>query len=246
MTGPATAASNSRHHAKPAPNPTEPVVLSSNWAGPVVTGGTYSQVTTTFVVPTAKCSSQSTDSSFWAGIDGSGTSQTVEQAGVRVTCAHRHAQYVPWVEEFPAPESDIDPSLFTVAPGDTVAVTVVAHRSTDTYTLDDVTSGATFTTTAAAPQGATDSSAECIAEAPTGSKGIEKLTDFGTVHFSQCQVRVADPAAAHCQIVNGHGCPADSQITYNNIASNHHHKNRLQAETMSTNGGGFTVTWHHS
>jgi len=242
-----SAAGNSTHHSKkPATKQSTPTVLSTNWAGPVLTGDTYSQVDTSFVVPQARCSSRTTNASFWAGIDGAGTSLTVEQAGVRVTCAAKAARYVAWTEEYPAPESDIDPSQFSVAPGDTVNVVVSANGTTDTYTLTDVTSGATYTTSAAAPQGAADDSAECVAEAPTGSKGIEKLTDFGTVTFSRCTTSVAGSRSSGCQLVNSHGCPSASHVTYSNIGTRKHHLTRLQAETMSTTGGAFTVTWHHS
>jgi len=242
----ASPGANATHHAKrPAPKPSIQSGLSTNWAGPTVTGGTYSRVSTTFVVPRATCTSHYTDSSFWAGIDGAGSSPTVEQAGIRVTCDSKTAQYVAWTEEYPAPESDIDASQFSVAPGDTVKVIVSANSGTDTYTLTDVTSGATYTTSAAAPQGAADDSAECVAEAPTGSKGIEKLTDFGTVTFSQCTARVVGSRSA-CQLVTGQGCPSSSQLTYSNIGTVKHHSTRLQAETMSTTRGGFQVTWHHN
>jgi hypothetical protein len=242
-----TAAGNSTHHPKTTATRSTPNVLSTNWAGPVLTGDTYSQVATTFVVPQAKCSARSTDSSFWAGIDGAGTSPTVEQAGVRVSCGAHHAQYSAWTEEYPAPESDIDPSQFSVAPGDTVSVVVSAGAGRDTYTLTDVTSGATYTTSADAPRGAADDSAECVAEAPTGPNGIEKLTDFGTVTFSQCSATVAGArSSSSCDLVERRGCPSASQVTYSNIGTRKHHLTRLQAETMSTTGGAFTVTWHHS
>lgn len=221
--------------------------LSSNWAGPVLIGGIYDQVQTTFVIPRALCSAKDSDASFWAGIDGGGTSSTVEQAGVRESCVSGTASYVAWTEEAPAPEDDIDPAQFPVSPGDMIALTVIVNETTDAYTLDDVTSGSIDTVSATAPAGAADNSAECVAEAPTGAQGVLTLTDFGAVTFSNCDVKVVGPvAAADCHLVTGDGCPPGSQIVFSNIGRRKIISTKVKAETMVTAGGGFTVTWHHT
>jgi hypothetical protein len=57
---------------------------SSNWSGYAVTSGRpYSSVTASWVQPTGSCTSQTTYSSFWIGIDGDG-SNSVEQTGSEV------------------------------------------------------------------------------------------------------------------------------------------------------------------
>ena len=236
------------------PAPAINTVVLPNWAGPVVYGSTYDEVATTFVVPQATCSLDraATDASFWAGFDGAGApggSATLEQAGVRVSCQAGSAQYVAWTEQYPAGEDDINPAQFSVQPGDTVTVDAAARDATDTYTIRDVTSGTSFTRTSRVPAGATDASAECIAEAPEHGTALNTyypLTDFGTVTFSQCAAHAAAPVAGDCQVVTGQGCPAASQILYSTIGNSETHPTNTQANFAATQSGAFTVTWNHS
>lgn len=225
---------------------------SPNWAGPVLVGSVYDQVLTSFVVPPTTCSPSQqaeSDASFWVGLDGFGAdpkvSPTVEQAGIRVQCIAGTSTYFPWTEAYPAGEDDINPSQFQVKAGDTVAVRVVVSGTTDTYTLDDETTGATFTRSATAPQGATNASAECIAESPgqLANNQFYPLPDFGTVTFNQCVAQAVSPTVATCDLVSGQGCLSGSQRFLLSLADPSTESN---AESMSVAGDGFAVTWHHA
>ena len=160
---------------------------SLNWSGYGVDGGdgAFDSVGASFVVPAlVSCGAdEDSASSFWVGLDGL-ASQTVEQDGVDASCDDGTAQYFPWYEVYPSM-----PVLFpgiSVHPGDTVRATVTYLRGT-TYSLGltDVTHSTGGSVTASNP-GATDSSAECIAEDP-GSTPVP-YADYGSVSFSGCTV----------------------------------------------------------
>jgi hypothetical protein len=181
------------------------------------------------------------------GLDGV-TDGTVEQNGVDVACSGGQAYYLPWTEEYPAPPVYLQPSQFSVVPGDKVTVTVSATATTDTFTFNNATTDTSFTTTATAAQGALDNSAECIVEAPgAGYTGkYTKLTDFGKVTFTQCEAQAVSPTKANCNLVTGQGCPTGSHLVDANIGTRKHHSTKVHAATMLTGDGGFVVTWHHN
>lgn len=242
-------ASATARHPRPATHTHLRAGVSANWAGPAITGGAYSGVRTTFVVPAVSCPAGGgfMIASFWAGLDGAAAaSDTVEQAGLEVACEYGTAAYQAWTEEFPAPSTPVPAHDFSPSPGDRVTVSVAARGGTDTYTFRDLTSGRHYTTSAAAPRGARGASAECIVEAPTGRRGLEQLTDFGTVSFSGCRATLAGLPGA-CQVVSGAGCPSGSRITVDNIVGFRHHiLPQVKATTEPTGAGGFAVTWHHA
>ena len=238
---PATLAHRARgHHLKTA--------ISQNWAGPILTGGTYDKVTTTFVVPQASCSSgqPETIASFWTGLDGF-KSKTVEQAGVDIQCEFGVDSYQAWTEQYPRAAMPVDSTDFDVSPGDEVQVAIARQGDTDHYTLLDMTTGQMYHASATIPRGAQDNSAECIAEAPRGPRGIVPLTNFGSVSFSQCEAEVVAPVtASDCQLTSGSGCPGGSHVALDNIVGRKDHfLPVLDATAASDTGGAFTVTWHH-
>lgn len=222
--------------------------VSGNWAGPVRTGGSYEEVRTSFVVPQVSCPAGGGFmlASLWAGIDGAAaSSDTVEQAGINVECDDGTAAYQAWTEEYPAPSAPLPERDFSPAPGDDITVTVSVRDHIDTYTFADHTTGRHYTTSAPAPRGADAFSAECIAEAPTGRHGLEKLPDFGTATFSGCRATVAGSAGA-CRVVTGEGCPSGSHLTLDNIVGfRYRFIPVIKATTVAAGSGGFTVTWHH-
>jgi hypothetical protein len=153
-------------------------VESGNWSGYADTGSSFSHVAASWKEPTAASCSRRTTSlaAFWVGIDGY-SSSSVEQDGTLIECYEGTAYYYDWWEIYP--ENDVQ-VVNDVNPGDSISAVVT--RSGDSYTMgvtDSTNSGDSFSTTQTY-SGAADSSAEWIAEAPTGSTGVEPLTDFGT------------------------------------------------------------------
>lgn len=158
-------------------------VSSSNWSGYAATGaaGSFTSVSASWTQPALTCTSKTTYSSFWVGLDGYSNS-ALEQTGTEADCIGGKAAYGAWWEVLPASESAYS---VTVKAGDSLTASVARNSSgTFTMTLTDSTQGWTKTTTHAGSSGYQDSSAEVIAEATQVNGKIANLSDFGTVTFT--------------------------------------------------------------
>lgn len=160
-------------------------VSSSNWAGYAATGasGSFTSVSASWTQPTATCTAGSQYAAFWVGLDGY-TSKTVEQIGTEADCSGPTPAYYAWYEVYPGAGVN-----FTnpVSPGDKFTGTVTSQGSGKfQLVLKDTTQGWTQTINATGA-GADLSSAEAIAEAPSGTSGsasVLPLTNFGSVGFT--------------------------------------------------------------
>ena len=161
---------------------------SSNWAGYAATGasGSFTSVSASWTQPTATCSTGSQYAAFWVGLDGY-TSKTVEQIGTEADCSGPNPstpQYYAWYEVYPGAAVNF---ANPVSPGDEFTGTVTAQGN-DKFqlVLTDTTQG--WTQTISATQAGADlSSAEAIAEAPSGTSANSSplpLTNFGSVGFT--------------------------------------------------------------
>ena len=160
---------------------------SYNWSGYAAAGnrGAFTSAQSTFVVPAlSSCGpAESSASSFWSGIDGF-SSSTVEQAGVDVYCSDGSRLSFAWYEVYP--QAPIVLPQVTVRSGDTV-VASVNDLGGGTYRLQVVDpTSATGASVAVSLPGATNASAECIAEDP-GTTPVP-YADYGSVLFSSCTV----------------------------------------------------------
>lgn len=201
-------------------------VSSSNWSGYAATGGTgsFTSVSASWVQPTLTCTSKTTYSSFWVGLDGYNNS-ALEQTGTEADCIGGRAEYGAWWEVLPAAES---PYSVTVRAGDSMTASVTDNGDgTFTMTLTDSTEGWTKTTTADGSSGYQDSSAEVIAEATEVNGSIAKLSNFGRVTFTNA---TADG--------NSLGSYSPTEIV---MAGSRDTK----AQPGSISGGTFTDTWEH-
>lgn len=197
---------------------------SFNWGGYVASGATYSSVTSTWIQPTTRCSTKGVVS-FWVGLDGWGD-QTVEQTGTGVDCRTGTPQYYAWWETYPTNNQQTYTAT-TVAPGDRIKATVTVAGTQYTLTLVDSTQGWTRTTTAAAPAGAANASAEIVAEAASVNGTISPLPDFDAVSFSASGIGDGTPQLAGAQ-------PVDMI----NDA-----KSPISTTSAIDDTGGFTVTY---
>ncbi len=163
--------------------------VSSNWAGYVVTGTSFTAVSGTWVQPAASCTAGETSSSaFWVGLGGSSeASARLEQAGTTAECTGDGTTvYWAWYEL--VPEVAVKVAL-KVRPGDTISASVRVSGQTVTMQVRNVTrkTAVTKVRRMAAPD---TSSAEWIAEAPSlcAASGVCRtvsLTDFGAVRFTK-------------------------------------------------------------
>jgi hypothetical protein len=207
-------------------------VESGNWAGYADTGSAFSKVTASWTEPTGK-SSGSTESlaAFWVGIDGY-SSESVEQDGTIIESYEGTVYYYDWWEIYP--ENDVQ-VVNNVKPGDHITSTVT--RSGDSYTLsvtDSTTPSDSFSTTQTYSSGA-NSSAEWIAEAPSGSSGVEPLTDFGTWSDTSSSVTEGSSSGTISSFTDDEITQADSS---GNVED--------QPGALNSSGNAFTATWKRS
>jgi hypothetical protein len=197
---------------------------SSNWSGYAATGGGFSSVTSTWTQPTASCTSATTYSSFWVGLDGDGSS-TVEQTGTSADCSGGSPRYYAWYEMYP--KYPVNLSL-AIAPGDSITGTVsVTGNGRYTLHIHNNSTGGDFTTTQKGH--GSNYSAEAIAEAPSSRSGVLPLTNFNLVNFTGTLVN-GQPIGTF----NPDGIDMVSGTT-------------LKAKTGALSGGtDFSVTWKHS
>jgi len=187
---------------------------SSNWCGYALTPeavtpslGSVTYVSGSFTVPTVTGPTRGTAyAAFWVGIDGF-SSDTVEQTGVLAEIQNGKATYSAWYEFYPAGMVAISKTTggaaFSVNSGDAITASVSYSSSgsfTTTITDTEKTNGAveTFTSPATKVSGATEASAEWIAEAPAEQIGrmveVLPLADFGTVSFTACSATLTTGA----------------------------------------------------
>jgi Peptidase A4 family len=201
-------------------------VSSTNWSGYAATGnsGAFTSVSASWVQPTISCSSKTTYSSYWVGLDGYNNS-ALEQTGTEADCVGGRAEYGAWWEVLPASESAYS---VTVKAGDSLSASVVYNgNGTFTMKLTDSTEGWSKSTTHAGSSGYQDSSAEVIAEATEVNGQIAKLSDFGTVNFSG--------ATADGQSLGNY---APTEIVMAGSSD-------VKAQPGSISGGSFSDTWEN-
>ena len=150
---------------------------SQNWSGYVASGGTFTAVTGTWIVPAVSSASAGADAT-WVGIGGASSTDLL-QAGTQAVVSGGTVQYEAWIEMLPQPSQTVP---LTIAAGDTVTVTLTQQSgATWAISIDDQSSAQTYRTTVS--YASTLSSAEWIEEAPSAGRGIVPLSQFGTLRF---------------------------------------------------------------
>ncbi len=219
----ASVASHESHRLQTVGHGTKNAVQSGNWSGYAATTGTYTSVSSSWVQPTITCTSTTTYSSYWVGLDGYNNS-ALEQTGTEADCIGGTAEYGAWWEVLPASETAYS---VTVRPGDHLTATVTyAGSSNFTMTLADSTQGWTKTTTHKGSSGFQNTSAEVIAEATSVGGQIAKLSKFGTVNFTN-------------STANGTALGSLSPTEIIMVGSS----GATTAQPGAISGGSFGVTW---
>jgi Peptidase A4 family len=208
-------------------------VQSTNWSGYADTGSSFSKVTATWTEPSASsCGFTISLAAFWVGIDGY-SSSSVEQDGTLIECYFGTLYQYTWWEMYPT--NDIQTVGDTLAAGDSISASVV--RSGDSYTLavtDSTRPANSFSTTQTCSDCA-NSSAEWIAEAPSGEAGVYPLTDFGSWTAANATVTEGSTAGVISSFT-------DDEITMVDSSGNV----KAQPGSLNSSGNGFSVTWERS
>jgi Peptidase A4 family len=207
-------------------------VKSQNWSGYADTGSSFTQVAGSWLEPSASCSRSTTSlAAFWVGIDGY-ASGTVEQDGTLIECYRGVAYQYSWWEMYPT--NDIQVVGESVAAGDSITASVVRSGTSYTLVVTDSTHPANNLSTTQTCSGCANSSAEWIAEAPSGTLGIYPLTDFGSWKETAATVTEGTTAGVISSFT-------DDEITMIDPLG------LVKAAPGSlTSGNQFTVTWERS
>ena len=169
------------------------VWYTANWAGYVVTKGSFTDASAQFVVPAISCTNRATELSQWVGIGGAGIN-FLEQDGVNASCTNGSATYYAFYEMFGDAQvsgGGVVELQKTVHPGDVMVAAVRESRNRWHFRLNDVTGRWVFTTAINSPLPTTvRPSADFIVEGPlyTCSEGFpcvsDTLPDFTKAAFS--------------------------------------------------------------
>jgi hypothetical protein len=200
---------------------------SINWSGYASSSGgrgSYKSVSASWTQPAVTCpSSGDYYSSFWVGLDGDFTSNTVEQTGTDSDCIGGTASYYGWYEMYPQASHNY---LDTVAPGDSMNASVTyLGGGLFRLVLRDATQPWTETQTLSL-KSAKLASAEVITEAPSGGIGCSgtcPLADFGTANFTGSSLAPLNPQAI-------------TMVTSSGAV-------KARPSTPLGSGGSFTDTW---
>jgi hypothetical protein len=169
-------------------------LTSSNWAGVVDSGATYTGVSASWTVPTLQTSPSSGVSSTWIGIDGYSNTSLI-QTGTAQNISDGVTQYFAWYEILPAA-----PVLIGgVNPGDNISADVFEDSpGTWTITIEDTTLDAIFSEEFA--YDGPGSSAEWIEEMQMETPQ-PPLANFGTAQFTTLEFSSSDPGDAVSNLV---------------------------------------------
>jgi hypothetical protein len=200
-----------------------------NWAGYMATGGTYTSISGSWVVPevTAGTDPIAADAT-WIGIGGSKSSDLI-QVGTENTVEDGQVVGNTFYEQLPSSAQSI-PTV-SVNAGDTVTASIKEVSPGQwTVTIEDVTNGESYSNTVT--YASSESSAEWIEEAPSDGDGaIMPLDEFGSVAFTDGTTtdngNVVSITDSNAQVVSMENEAGESLAT---------------VSSLSSDGGGFTVT----
>jgi len=221
-------------------------VSSTNWSGYAATGGpsAFTSVIASWTQPSLNCAAEpntTTYSAYWVGLDGY-SDQTVEQIGTEANCVRNQPVYSTWYEMYPQNPYEVSVSLpvsagnqVTASVKYTPGTTTVNRRGRVTGTtpasyilnLANTTTGKSFTTSIAARQTYSRSSAEVITEAPY-SNGILPLADYGTANYTNA---------------TANGLPLGSFANLQNIVMQNPAGMLSTPSAFDTTNKNFNVTW---
>jgi hypothetical protein len=208
-------------------------VQSTNWSGYADTGSAISKVTGSWKEPSPSCGSQRESlTAFWVGIDGY-SSNSVEQDGTLIECYHRTAYQYTWWEMYPTNAIQVVGS--TLVAGDSITASVVRSGSSYTLSVTDSTHPADGFTTTQSCATCANTSAEWIAEAPSGTSGV-----FPLAHFSPW----ADSGST---VTEGSTSGVISSFTDDEITMvNSRGAVKAAPGPLNSGGNGFSVTWERA
>jgi hypothetical protein len=155
---------------------------TTNWAGYVSTGGDYTAVSGSWIVPTVSSDEDgevSADAT-WIGIGGVKSDDLI-QIGTQNVIEDDQLQTASFYEELPDSSETI--STINVSPGDSIAASIKqSSQGIWNVYIIDYSNGESFSNTVS--YDSSETSAEWIEEAPSDQSGVMDLDEFDTVNFT--------------------------------------------------------------
>jgi hypothetical protein len=207
-------------------------VQSTNWSGYADTGSSFSNVSASWTEPSASCGFTTQLAAFWVGIDGY-SSDSVEQDGTLIECYLGTAYQYTWWEMYPT--NDIQVVGETLAPGDAITSTVTRSGTSYTLTVTDSTNSANSFTETETCSSCANSSAEWIAEAPSGSTGVYPLADFKSWTASGASVTEGSTSGTISSFT-------DDEITMIDSSG----RTKALPGSLNSSGNSFSVAWERA
>jgi hypothetical protein len=165
------------------------VQYSTNWAGLVLIGNSYTSVTGTIVVPTPKQPSGGNTrtqyaASAWVGIDGDTCDSAILQTGVDFYIQGGQVSFDGWYEWYPDYSYNFD--TFRVSAGDTIRMTVTAtSTAAGNAMLENMSTGQSVSQSFTRESNVLcETNAEWIVEDFSDGNSLVPLADFTTVTFT--------------------------------------------------------------
>jgi hypothetical protein len=210
----------------PASNIGRDLNQSNNWAGYVATGGTFTSVSGSWIVPQVNTTGMSSDAT-WVGIGGAANYQLIQTGTMAVVNKNGQVSYQAWYEMLPTNSRKI-PLL--INSGDSITASIAQQSANQwTISLHDITTGQNYQTNVT--YASTLSSAEWIEEMPVQGRFFIPLDNFGSVQFSALSTvkdgTTLTPAQANAQSI---------------VMVNHNGQALAQPSTLGSDGASFTVT----
>src|SRR2546426_2589242 len=152
---------------------------SSNWSGYAATGGVFTSVTGSWIVPTVTSTSVGADAT-WVGIGGLSGRDLIQAGTQAMVSADGTVEYSAWTEMLPQTSHTI---ALAVRAGDAVTATLTQKSGNSwVITINNDTTKANYSVTV--QYSSSNSSAEWIQEAPSAGRGLVPLDQFGTLRVT--------------------------------------------------------------
>ncbi len=156
--------------------------ISRNWAGYSATGGTYTGVSATWIVPQVQGTSPGADAT-WVGVGGVNSDDLI-QAGTQATVNNfGQTTYTAFYETLPDMSQ---PFNIPMSQGDSVSVSL-AKDGQNAWKITVTNNTRHQSAITKVHYDSSLSSADWIEEAPSGVQQVMPLDDFGTVYLSNAK-----------------------------------------------------------
>jgi len=203
---------------------------STNWSGYLATGGSYTAISSSWVVPSATGNgSSTTGDGTWVGIGGVSSSDLIQVGTTNFVSASGQVTTSAFYEMLPDTARTI--LTMTISAGDSISASLNETSSgVWTVSITDNTTSQSYSNVVSYVS--TNSSAEWIEEDPSYSSGSEvPFDEFGSVNFSGASVTSTGTVSNLTQI-------SASPITLENTSG----QTLASPSAIGGDGASFTVT----